>query len=154
MKRRYRAARFADLVSHISERIPDCGIGCGRHLRFPRRGRTRISSVRSSMVERLPVTYVHAFTYSPRPGSEAANFTEQVPGDVAKRRTRALKRLAADKHRSFARRHVGRVVDVLLEPSRRGGTARIGGWTDNYLRVDLGEGTADARHGADCDYPG
>ena len=144
MKRRYCAARFSDLVSRISERVPDCGIGVDVICGFP--GESDEDFLRTfEYVERLPVTYVHAFTYSPRPGSEAANFTEQVPGEVAKRRTRALKRLAADKHRSFARRHVGRVVDVLLEPSRRGGTARIGGWTDNYLRVDLGEGTTDAR---------
>ena len=34
---------------------------------------------------------------------------------------------------------------MLLEPGRRGGAARIGGWTDNYLRVDLGEGEAETR---------
>ena len=144
MKRRYRASQFADLIGRISERIPDCGIGVDVICGFP--GETDEDFLRTfEHVENLPITYAHVFTYSPRPGSEAEHFTEQVPAEISKRRTRALKRLSADKHRHFAQRHVGKVVDVLLEPSRRGGTARIGGWTDNYLRVDLGEGKADAR---------
>lgn len=144
MKRRYRAGEFADLVNRVSDRIPDCGIGVDVICGFP--GETDEDFLRTfEFVEKLPITYVHAFTYSPRPGSEAENFTEQVPAEIRKRRTRALKRLSADKHRRFAQRHVGQVVDVLLEPWRRGGTGRIGGWTDNYLRVDLGEGEAEAR---------
>ena len=142
MKRRYRAGEFADLVTRIVGRVPDCGIGTDVICGFP--GETDEDFLRTfEHVERLPITYVHAFTYSPRPGSEAERFPDQVPAEVRKRRTRALKRLSAEKHRRFAERHVGRVVDVLLEPARRGGAARIGGWTDNYLRVDLGEGDVD-----------
>ena len=144
MKRRYRAAEFADLLARIVERVPDCGIGTDAICGFP--GETDEDFLRTfESVEKLPITYVHAFTYSPRPGSEAEHFTGEVPGEIGKRRTRALKRLSAEKHRRFAQKHVGRTVDVLVEPARRGGTARIGGWTDNYLRVDLGEGEADAR---------
>ena len=144
MKRRYRSGEFADLVHRISDRIPDCGIGVDVICGFP--GESDEDFLRTfDFVEKLPITYVHAFTYSPRPGSEAESFTEQIPAEIRKRRTRALKRLSADKHRRFAQRHVGQVVDVLLEPTRRSGTARIGGWTDNYLRVDLGEGEAEAR---------
>ena len=144
MKRRYRSAEFADLVNRIGDRIPDCGIGVDVICGFP--GETDEDFLRTfEFVENLPITYVHAFTYSPRPGSEAEKFTHQVPADVRKRRTRALKRLSTEKHRLFAQRHVGKVVDVLLESARRGGRGRIAGWTDNYLRVDLGEGEADAR---------
>ena len=144
MRRRYRAGEFADLVTRIGERVPGCGIGTDVICGFP--GETDEDFLRTfEHVENLPITYVHAFTYSPRPGSEAERFTGEVPGGVGKRRTRALKRLSAEKHRRFAERHVGRTVEVLVEPARRGGGARIGGWTDNYLRVDLGEGEADAR---------
>ena len=144
MKRRYRAGEFAELVNRIGARIPECGIGVDVICGFP--GETDQDFLRTfELVENLPITYVHAFTYSPRPGSEAENFTEQVPAEIRKRRTRALKRLSAEKHRRFAHRHVGKVVEVLLEPARRGGIGRIGGWTDNYLRVDLGEGKTEAR---------
>ena len=144
MKRRYRAGEFADLLMRISERVPGCGIGADVICGFP--GETDEDFLRTfDCVEGLPISYLHAFTYSPRPGSEAEHFTDQVPPEIRKRRTRALKRLSSEKHRRFAQRHVGQVVDVLLEPTRRGGIARIGGWTDNYLRVDLGKGEADAR---------
>ena len=144
MRRRYRAGEFADLVTRIGERVPGCGIGTDVICGFP--GETDEDFLRTfEHVENLPITYVHAFTYSPRPGSEAERFTGEVPGGIGKRRTRALKRLSAEKHRRFAGRHVGRTVEVLVEPARRGGGARIGGWTDNYLRVDLGEGEAEAR---------
>ena len=144
MKRRYRSGEFAELVNRIGDRIPDCGVGVDVICGFP--GETDDDFLRTfEFVENLPITYVHAFTYSPRPGSEAEHFTEQVPAEVRKRRTRALKRLSAEKHRRFAQRHVGQVVEVLLESGRRGGRARVGGWTDNYLRVDLGEGEAEAR---------
>ena len=144
MKRRYRAEEFAILVTRIAERVPDCGIGTDVICGFP--GETDEDFLRTfEHVEKLPITYVHAFTYSPRPGSEAEHFPGEVPGEIRKRRTRALKRLSAEKHRRFARQHVGRIVEVLIEPSRHGGAARIGGWTDNYLRVDLGKGAGDAR---------
>ena len=143
MRRQYRAGEFADLVTRVSERVPDCGIGTDVICGFP--GETDEDFRRTfEHVESLPITYVHAFTYSPRPGSEAERYTDQVAVEDRKRRTRALKRLSAEKHRRFAERHIGQVVDVLLEPARRGGTARIGGWTDNYLRVDAGEGEVDA----------
>ena len=143
MKRRYRAGEFADLVARIGERVPGCGIGTDVICGFP--GETDEDFLRTfEYVEKLPITYVHAFAYSPRPGSEAEHFTGEVPGEIRKRRTRALKRLSAEKYRRFAEGHVGRTVEVLIEPARRGGVARIGGWTDNYLRVDLGEGEADA----------
>ena len=144
MKRRYRAGELADLVTRIADRVPDCGIGADVICGFP--GETDEDFLRTfEYVEKLPITYVHAFTYSPRPGSEAEHFPGEVPGEIRKRRTRALKRLSAEKHRRFAERHVGRIVEVLIEASRRGGAARIGGWTDNYLRVDLGEGEGSAR---------
>ena len=143
MKRRYRAGEFADLVTRIAERVPDCGIGTDVICGFP--GEADEDFRRTfEYVEKLPITYVHAFTYSPRPGSEAEHFTGEVPGEIGKRRTRALKRLSAEKHRRFAERHVGQTAEVLVEPARRGGVARIGGWTDNYLRVDLGEGEGEA----------
>ena len=66
MKRRYRAEEFASLVTRIAERVPDCGIGTDVICGFP--GETDEDFLRTfEHVEKLPITYVHAFTYSPRP---------------------------------------------------------------------------------------
>jgi threonylcarbamoyladenosine tRNA methylthiotransferase MtaB len=92
----------------------------------------------------LPITYIHPFTYSVRPGSAAESLGDHVPGEVKKRRTRSLKRLSRDKSRAFRERHVGRVMPVLVEEMRRDGVPVLGGLTDNYLRVELGPGSAEA----------
>ena len=141
MNRRYTAEQFGDLVRKIAGRIPDCGIGTDVICGFPGESDAFFQETFDALVE-LPITHLHAFTYSVRPGSEAERFGDQVPGDVKKRRTRALKRMMRDKHRDFRERHVGRTVPVLLETSRHGERTRVAGWTDNYLRVDLGEGEA------------
>ena len=142
MRRRYTAAQFSSLIGRISQAIPDCGIGTDIICGFP--GETDEDFQETfDCLARLPITYVHPFSYSARPGSEAENFGDQVPGEVKKRRTRALKRLLKDKQQAFHERHLGKTMPVLMETSRRGDRSHLAGWTDNYLRVDLGEGEAE-----------
>jgi threonylcarbamoyladenosine tRNA methylthiotransferase MtaB len=144
MNRRYSVGEFRDLLFRIADRVPDCGIGTDVICGFP--GETDEEFQETfDRLEELPVTYLHPFTYSERPGSEAVGFGDQVPGDVRKRRTRALKKLSADKNREFRRRHVGRDAVIFVEEMRRNGESHLGGLTDNYLRVDLGPGSAGRR---------
>ena len=139
MRRRYTAAGFAGLVRRVAERVPGCGIGTDVICGFPGESDTEFRATFDCLAG-LPVTYVHAFSYSVRPGSEAAAFGDDVPGDIKKRRVAALKRLVRDKQREFRARHLGEIMPVLLERARHGGGARLGGWTDNYLRVSLADG--------------
>ena len=148
MKRRYTAEHFSMLSRKISNAIPDCGIGTDVICGFPGESDAHFQETFDCLAE-LPITYVHPFSYSVRPGSEAQGYGDQIPGDVKKRRTRALKKLMRDKQRVFRERHVGKTMPVLLESSRRGGSSYLAGWTDNYLRVELGEveGEAEAEGG-------
>ncbi len=141
MKRRYTAEHFSNLIRKIDRAIPDCGIGTDVICGFPGETAEHFQETFDCLAE-LPITYVHPFTYSVRPGSEAEGYGDQIPGDVKKRRTRALKKLMRDKQRAFRERHVGRTLPVLLESSRRNGNSYLAGWTDNYLRVELAEGVA------------
>lgn len=139
MKRRYTAEQFAALIGKISQAIPDCGIGTDVICGFPGESDEHFQETFDCLAG-LPITYLHPFTYSVRPGSEAESFGDQVAGEVKKRRTRALKRLMRDKQLAFREYHVGKTLPVLIEASRRAGSVHLAGWTDNYLRVDLGEG--------------
>jgi threonylcarbamoyladenosine tRNA methylthiotransferase MtaB len=139
MKRRYTAEQFVQLIEKIAGAIPDCGIGTDVICGFPGESDVHFQQTFDCLTE-LPITYLHPFTYSVRPGSEAEAYGDQVSGDVKKRRTRALKRLARDKQQAFRQRHVGKTMPVLLESSRKGDQSQLAGWTDNYLRVELGEG--------------
>ncbi len=143
MKRRYTAEQFSLLIGRISGAIPDCGIGTDVICGFPGETDEHFQETFDCLAQ-LPITYVHPFTYSVRPGSEAQGYGDQIPGDVKKRRTRSLKRLIRDKQQAFRERHVGRTMPVLLETSRRGDRSHLAGWTDNYLRVELGEGEAES----------
>ena len=142
MRRRYTASGFRRLVERIAERVPDCGIGTDVICGFPGETDAAFEDTFEALAE-LPVTYVHPFTYSPRPGSESAAWKDDVPSEVKKRRVGALKRLSRDKGRMFRERHVGRVAGVL--PERPDGA----GWTDNYIRVQMaGSGPAPDGPGA------
>ena len=142
MRRRYTASEFRRLVERIAERVPDCGIGTDVICGFPGETDAAFEDTFDALAE-LPVTYVHPFTYSPRPGSESAGWKDDVPSEVKKRRVGALKRLSRDKGRMFRERHVGRVAGVL--PEGPDGS----GWTDNYIRVQMaGSGPAPDGPGA------
>ena len=141
MQRRYTREQFSALVLKIADAVPDCGVGTDVICGFPGESDADFQATFDCLAA-LPITYVHPFSYSVRPGSKAEEFGDGVPGDVKKRRSAALKRLMRDKHRAFRERHVGCTLPVLLELSRRGQQTRVAGWTDNYLRVELGEGEA------------
>jgi threonylcarbamoyladenosine tRNA methylthiotransferase MtaB len=139
MERRYAVAEFCDLLADVAARVPDCGIGTDVICGFPGETDEHFQSTFDRLVE-LPVSYVHAFTYSERPGSRAATFEGSVPPEIRKRRTSSLRRLSAEKNRAFRERHVGREADVFVEGTRREGGETLAGFTDNYIRVDLGHG--------------
>ena len=139
MNRRYTVDRFRELADSIARRVPDCGIGTDVICGFP--GETdRDFRETFDRLEELPLSYVHAFTYSERPGSAAAAFDDAIPADERKRRTAAIRRLSAEKSMAFRRRHVGREAHVFVEGMHREGTERLSGLTGNFIRVDLGPG--------------
>ena len=139
MRRRYCFAQFEELVMRIHDAIPRCGIGCDVICGFPGESDADFQATFEALTQ-LPITYLHPFSFSARPGSQAASFTETVSVDEKKRRVSALKRLMRDKNQAFRQAHIGELMPVLLEPGRRGGEPRIQGWTDNYLKVDAGQG--------------
>lgn len=140
MKRRYSAEYFADLIAGIAERVPGCGIGSDVICGFPGETEADFQATFDRLVE-LPVTYLHPFTYSARPGSEAEAFGDQVPAEVKKRRVQSLKRLARDKHRDFREKHLGETLQVLFEGTAADNSSRASGLSDNYLKVEA-EGVA------------
>lgn len=140
MRRRYQVEDFDRLVNRIRALIPEFGFGTDVICGFPGESDADFEQT-FDWLTRWPITYVHPFTYSVRPGSEAEQFGDQVAPDIKKRRVRALKRLSSDKSKAFREAYVGREVDVLMEASTRGGEPVVGGLTDTYLRVELPDST-------------
>jgi threonylcarbamoyladenosine tRNA methylthiotransferase MtaB len=88
-----------------------------------------------ALVAALPVTYLHVFPFSPRPGTPAAQMTP-LPAREIRDRARLMRDLARLKRLQFLEAQLGQVREVLVEgPAPRRGMLR--GLSDNYLRVVL-----------------
>jgi len=86
------------------------------------------------LLESLPMAGLHVFSYSRRPGTEAASYADQIPRSVKAERSRMLRELAGRKARAFRAQTVGGVLDVVT--LRRGGVpGALEGLSDNYIRV-------------------
>ena len=136
MRRPYTAGFFSELVRRIVDRMPDAAIGVDVLIGFP--GETRRAFENTyAVIDALPVSYLHVFPFSARPGTPAAHYPCLVPAEVIKERCRRLRALSEEKKARFYRRHVGRVRDVLVETRRDRETGRLKGLTANYIEVQV-----------------
>ena len=131
MYRPYSPQYYLDLVSRIRGRIPDAGIGADVMVGFP--GETDEDFHDTyRLIEQSPLTYLHVFPYSSRPGTAAADFPNQVPEHVSRFRAKALRNLIAEKNETFRRTMIGREVEVL---TLEDGTAL----SSNFVSVVISE---------------
>jgi threonylcarbamoyladenosine tRNA methylthiotransferase MtaB len=132
MHRKYRPWHYADRIERIRGAMPDAAIGADVMVGFP--GETDDDFERTrSLIECLPFTYLHVFTYSSRPGTPSAQMPNQVPVQVARERNRMLRELGAEKQRVFMQSFVGRSLDVMTLTGFDG--ERTEALSDNYLKV-------------------
>jgi threonylcarbamoyladenosine tRNA methylthiotransferase MtaB len=132
MKRRYTASAFAGVVEAIRRRMPDAAVGADVLVGFPGESRGAFERTRD-LIDALPLTYLHVFRFSPRPGTPAAGFPDSVPQAEAKERAALLRALGREKRRAFHRSRLGRVHPVLVESVSAGEPCTAGGLSDNYI---------------------
>jgi threonylcarbamoyladenosine tRNA methylthiotransferase MtaB len=137
MRRWYRAEHYARRVELIRERLPHAAIGADVITGFP--GETEGDHAATmTFIEERPFTYIHVFSYSPRPGTKAASLPNQVPGGVIKGRARELRALAEEKSAAFRRSQVGRTLRALTLRRDGGDDPRVTpAISENYLSVQL-----------------
>lgn len=112
MHRWYRAEHYARRVELIHERLPHAAIGADVITGFP--GETEADHAATlSFIERLPFTYLHVFSFSKRPGTQAANFSSEVPAPIIKRRASELRARGEQKAAAFRSTQLGRTLRVL-----------------------------------------
>lgn len=138
MNRNYTAGFFEDLILKISENVRDAGIGCDVMVGFPGEEGDYFGNT-FQLVERLPVSYLHVFSYSPRAGTAAFDIKETVMGDVKQKRGDAIRKLAEAKHKNFMRKFTGNICDVLIEKEKDEITGFLKGYTGNYLKVIISD---------------
>lgn len=134
MRRRYDTALFRSRIEHIRRVMPDAFIGVD--LIVGARGETEERFEESkAFVESLPISRLHVFTYSERPGTRALEIDHVVSQEEKHRRTRQMLAVSERKLKEFTERYVGTVRPVLIEHPRHDGS--MAGFTDNYLRVNI-----------------
>jgi threonylcarbamoyladenosine tRNA methylthiotransferase MtaB len=132
MGRPYGPGEFRDLVAEIVRRFPGAGLGLDVLVGFPGETAADFEATRSLVAE-LPVTYLHVFPYSPRPGTPAADLPP-LPGNVVQERARLMRELGQAKKTEFLEAQLGQAREVLVEgPASRPGWLQ--GLSDHYLRV-------------------
>ena len=132
MHRWYRAAHYAERIQLIRSAQPDAAIGADVIAGFP--GETGEDFAATfDFIARLPFTYLHVFSFSARPGTEAADLGTPVSLAVTRDRARALRALGQQKAAAFRALQAGRTVRALT--LARGGDDWTQALTGNYLKV-------------------
>src|SRR6266404_210248 len=134
MHRKYRPWHYREKVLKIRAAMPSAAIGADVMVGFPGETEAEFDETRR-MIEELPFTYLHVFTYSARPGTAAAERPGQVPVAVARERNRVLRDIASKKKEAFMRSLVGTVVEAITLQS--GGAEFTEALTDNYLKMKI-----------------
>ena len=135
MRRRYTTAAFAHLVENLRRVFgDDVGITTDIMVGFP--GETdEHFDASCHFVEEIGFSQLHVFRYSPRKGTPAATYPDQVSPHIAAERSRVMIALGERLNIAFRQRMLGKQKEVLIEASREGENDRLAGFTDNYLRV-------------------
>ncbi len=132
MNRHYDAAFFHDLITRIHRQVPEAAIGVDVIAGFP--GETEAEFEQTCrLLEELPLSHLHVFPYSRRPGTPAADMPGQLAGDVIRHRSAVLRGLGERKARQYAERFVGRTLELVVEGGEEDGWRR--GLSRNYLNV-------------------
>lgn len=134
MHRRYDTQLFAHKIHLIKEKMPhafigvDVMVGC-------RGEQPECFEACYEFLKSLPVTQLHVFPYSERPGTAALRIPYVVDDKEKKRRAHRLLVLSDEKTQAFYAEHIGQETDVLFEKAPRG--KAMHGFTENYVRVEL-----------------
>lgn len=135
MGRPYDPEYFRDMVLELHQRFPTAALGLDVLVGFPGETASDFEATRT-LVETLPVAYLHVFPFSPRPGTPAQTLP-RLPGREVQRRAQLMRALGQDKKTTFYQKQVGQVGEVLVEGSHPDRPGWLRGISRNYLRVLL-----------------
>lgn len=130
MRRPYTALAYAGLVTTIHARLPHASIGSDLIVGFPGESPAQFAET-ETLLRDLPLTHLHVFPYSDRPGTGAASLSEKVDGAVIRDRGRRIRAIGLEMAARFRQAQQGTVRRALTVDDGRSAV------TDNYLKVKL-----------------
>ncbi len=132
MHRRYDTALYRSKLERIKTVMPDACIAADVMAGFNGETEEEFRKV-LDFIGMLPISYLHVFTYSDRPGTAALRLGEKIPVNIRREHTARLLELSEQKHKAFTDSQLGEIRPVLWEHTDHNG--QMEGWTDNYIRV-------------------
>jgi len=134
MHRKYDTALFRHKIELIKSLIPHCFIGVD--VIVGTRGETpEFFEDAYNFIKSLPITQLHVFSYSERPGTKALEIPYKVSPQVKKERSQRLLDLSAEKLQEFYASQIGQTRPVLFEHAPK--SKPMHGFTDNYVKVEI-----------------
>jgi threonylcarbamoyladenosine tRNA methylthiotransferase MtaB len=130
MRRPYTSAYYRGLVDRIRTALPDAAIGSDIIVGFPGENDSHFEATRT-LLESLPLTHLHVFPYSDRPGTDASRLSAKVDGCVVRERGRILREIGEGLSRRFKASQAGRRLRALTVDD---GQSAV---TGNYLKLRL-----------------
>lgn len=134
MHRRYDRNLFAHKIHLIKKVMPEAFIGVDVMVGC-RGERPEYFEDCFNFIDSLPVTQLHVFPYSERPGTSALAIKYKVTDRDKKARAHRLLKLSDEKTQAFYAAHIGQEAEVLFEKATVG--KAMHGFTRNYIRVEL-----------------
>ena len=133
MGRPYLATDFAQTVQKAAQSVDGVCLGADVLVGLPGEDEAAFGETHD-LIESLPLSYLHVFPFSPRPGTAAAQMTGRPSGPEARRRAARLRELGEAKRLAFFKSQIGRRLEAVVESSDYGRT-------DNYclVRIDTKE---------------
>jgi threonylcarbamoyladenosine tRNA methylthiotransferase MtaB len=133
MGRPYTIARYSELVEHVRRRLPAASIGSDVIVGFPGETDDHFGEL-MTYLDSSPLTHLHVFPYSDRPGTRAAVMKGTVPGPIVRQRAAAIRAIS---QRLTARFNASQIGTIRPGLTLEDGTLVV---TDNYLKLRVGPG--------------
>ncbi|MBO1263871.1 tRNA (N(6)-L-threonylcarbamoyladenosine(37)-C(2))-methylthiotransferase MtaB [Proteiniclasticum sp. SCR006] len=133
MNRRYTPLDFSEVVDEIRRRLPEASITTDVIVGFPGETKEEFNET-YSFLDRMKLTKVHTFKYSPRKGTPAYHMEDQVDGNEKDRRSKLIMTQSDKNEDDFLKSYVGKTCEVLYEEGKNGVHM---GYTANYMKVSV-----------------
>ena len=136
MGRPYTKEMFKRLVLSIHKSLSNAAIGVDIMVGFPGEGKRAFENT-YSLVEELPISYLHVFPFSPHKLTPAGSYPDRISSGEIKKRANKIRKLGLKKKMGFYSQYLGKVVEILIE-SKRYEVNKVNylkGMTSNYIPV-------------------
>ncbi len=138
MGRSYGSEEYLEQIAALRRAVPAVNVTTDVIVGFPTETAEAFERT-LEMIDRAAITRVHAFSYSPRPGTEASALGDLVPAEEKKRRSRELRGRSEVRSRQHRAAKLGRGETVLVDKLAE---AQSSGYTADYTRCYLPPGVS------------